>query len=90
MFTSSYKRFLFGILVFSFGLSVMGQSVALYSKDGGRFDYPTAEIDSIVFTERQPLPLTKPEYVEAVAHRVNILPLWVQDETVRTVVVSGR
>ena len=66
MFTSSYKRALFGFFVFFFGLSVMGQSVALYSKDGGRFDYPTAEIDSIVFTERQSLPLTKPDYVEAV------------------------
>ena len=67
MFTSSYKRALFGFIVIFFGLSVMGQSVALYSKDGGRFDYPTAEIDSIVFTERQSLP--RSQQLVAMSHK---------------------
>lgn len=47
-------------------LSAMSQSISVYAKDGGRHDYQTKDIESIVFTDADPLPLTQPSNVEAV------------------------
>lgn len=61
-----HTRFLsLAILCFS-SLSALSQSIALYAKDGGRYDYATKDIESIVFTDADPLPLTQPSNVEAV------------------------
>lgn len=62
----THKRVVVYLLLFISSIAVMGQSIAVYSKDGGRFDYATKDIDSLVFTERVPLPLTQPDRVEAV------------------------
>lgn len=63
---STHRILLFCLLSLVSSLCSVAQSLAVYSKDGGRYDYATNDIDSIVFTEREPLPLTQPENVEAV------------------------
>lgn len=47
-------------------LPAISQSIAVYAKDGGRTDFQTKDIESIVFTDADPLPLNQPSDVKAV------------------------
>lgn len=53
------------LLTFSF-LSAAAQSVYIYSKDGGRIDFPEGEVVGIEFAENAKFPLTAPADVAMV------------------------